>query len=152
MNKKVLIVILVIIAAVGLIVFLVSRERYDNDSYHEDEEYYEYFALYGEEGFRKKETEITKRFMHETGVIIATGGGVIKNPNNLSLLKQNGIIVLLNRPVDQLATDGRPISMSCSLEKLAKERLPIYNAWKDYSVDCSSPDTSADKIIAAIKK
>lgn len=112
----------------------------------------DFFAKHGEPAFRKIESEVLDEFTRKSNLIIATGGGVIKNPNNLSLLKQNGIIVLLNRPVDQLATDGRPISMSCSLEKLAKERLPIYNAWKDYSVDCSSPDTSADKIIAAIKK
>lgn len=112
----------------------------------------DFFAKHGEPAFRKIESEVLDEFTRKSNLIIATGGGVIKNPNNLSLLKQNGNIVLLNRPVDQLATDGRPISMSCSLEKLAKERLPIYNAWKDYSVDCSSPDTSADKIIAAIKK
>ena len=112
----------------------------------------DFFAKHGEPAFRKIESEVLDEFTRKSSLIISTGGGVIKNPNNLPLLKQNGIIVLLNRPVEQLATDGRPISMSCSLEKLANERLPIYNAWKDYSVDCSTPDTTADKIISVINK
>lgn len=112
----------------------------------------DFFAKHGEPAFRKIESEVLDEFTRKSSLIISTGGGVIKNPNNLPLLKQNGIIVLLNRPVEQLATDGRPISMSCSLEKLASERLPIYNAWKDYSVDCSTPDTTADKIISVINK
>lgn len=112
----------------------------------------DFFAKHGEPAFRKIESEVLDEFTRKSSLIISTGGGVIKNPNNLPLLKQNGIIVLLNRPIEQLATDGRPISMSCSLEKLANERLPIYNAWKDYSVDCSTPDTTADKIISVINK
>ena len=112
----------------------------------------DFFAKHGEPAFRKIESEVLDEFTRKSSLIISTGGGVIKNPNNLPLLKQNGIIVLLNRPVEQLATDGRPISMSCSLEKLANERLPIYNAWKDFSVDCSTPDTTADKIISVINK
>ena len=67
-----------------------------------------------------------------------------------SILKQNSTIVMLNRNVHELATDGRPISMSCSLEKLEKERLPIYNKWKDFSVECTTPEVTANRIISEL--
>ena len=88
-----------------------------------------------------------KEVSKKTGCIIATGGGVIKNPLNHQLIKQNAVIVMLNRPLNELATDGRPISMSCSMEKLEQERLPIYNAWKDFDVPCSTPEQTACTII-----
>ena len=110
----------------------------------------DYFAKCGEPAFRKIESELLDEFSRKSGLVIATGGGVIKNPLNRPLIKQNGITVMLNRRVHELATDGRPISMSCSLEKLEKERLPIYNAWKDFSVDCTTPELTANRIISKL--
>lgn len=107
----------------------------------------DYFKEYGEASFRKIETEMLGEFARKSGLIIATGGGVIKNPANLPLMRQNGVIVMLNRPLCDLPVDGRPISMSCSLEKLGKERLPIYNAWKDISVKAGKPEDTANEII-----
>ncbi len=110
----------------------------------------DYFSKCGEPAFRKIESELLDEFSRKSGLVIATGGGVIKNPLNRPLIKQNGITVMLNRCVHELATDGRPISMSCSLEKLEKERLPIYNAWKDFSVDCTTPELTANRIISKL--
>lgn len=107
----------------------------------------DFFAEYGEPAFRKIESEILDEFARKSGLIIATGGGVIKNPFNHQLIKQNGVIVMLNRPLNELATDGRPISLSCSMEKLESERLPIYNSWKDFDVPCSTPEQTACMII-----
>ena len=107
----------------------------------------DYFKESGEPAFRKIETEVLDEFSRKSGLIIATGGGVIKNPANLPFMRQNGVVVMLNRPVSELPTDGRPISMSCSLEKLEKERLPIYNAWKDLSVKAGKPEDTAEEII-----
>ena len=58
---------------------------------------------------------------------------------------------MLKRPLNELATDGRPISMSCSLEKLEQERLPIYNEWKDFDVQCDTPNLTAERIIDQLK-
>ena len=110
----------------------------------------DYFAKFGEPAFRKIEHETLDEFSRKSGLVIATGGGVIKNPLNYPLLKQNSTIVMLNRNVHELATDGRPISMSCSLEKLEKERLPIYNKWKDFFVECTTPEVTANRIISEL--
>ena len=110
----------------------------------------DYFAKCGEQAFRKIEHETLDEFSRKSGLVIATGGGVIKNPLNYPLLKQNGTIVMLSRCVHDLATDGRPISMSCSLETLEKERLPIYNKWKDFAVECTTPEVTANRIISEL--
>ena len=96
----------------------------------------EYFALYGEEGFRKKETEITKRFMNETGVIIATGGGVVTRRENMIALHQNGFVIWLKRNLDELETsDSRPLSSNQSqLASLYEKRKALYEHEADASV------------------
>lgn len=114
----------------------------------------EFFASKGEAEFRKIETATLDEYSRQSGIIIATGGGVIKNPKNLPVLKQNSLIVMIKRPVSSLATEGRPISLSTNLEQLAKERLPIYESWKDICVDTenSCPDAIADEIIQYLSK
>ncbi len=114
----------------------------------------EFFASKGEKAFREIETKTLDEYSRKSGVIIATGGGVIKNPKNLPVLKQNSLIVMIKRPIEALATEGRPISLSSNLQQLAKERLPIYEAWKDICVDTSnsSPEDIADEIIKYLIK
>lgn len=134
----------------ALLASKLSREFVDIDSEIEKRiqmSICDFFALKGEPAFRIIESEILDEFARKSGLVIATGGGVIKNPQNRPLMCQNGIIVMLNRPVSELATDGRPISMSCSLEKLEQERLPIYNEWKDFDVSCDDPDSTVERII-----
>ena len=51
-------------------------------------------------------------------------------------LKQNGTIIWIKRPVDNLATEGRPLSNGHeALKKIADERLPLYERWADVAVD-----------------
>ena len=54
---------------------------------------------------------------------------------------------MLNRPLHELPITGRPISMSCDLARLEKDRLPIYNAWKDISVKSGDPEDTVRSII-----
>ena len=138
----------------ALLASKLSREFVDIDSEIEKRiqmSICDFFALKGEPAFRIIESEILDDFARKSSLVIATGGGVIKNPLNRPLMSQNGIIVMLKRPLNELATDGRPISMSCSLEKLEQERLPIYNAWKDFDVTCDDPDSTAERIINQLK-
>lgn len=52
------------------------------------------FAEQGEETFRKWETEILRRSCQESGRILATGGGVIKNPYNVKMLHDMDVSVV----------------------------------------------------------
>ena len=44
------------------------------------------------------------------GQVIATGGGAILRERNRLALRQNGVVIFLERSLEKLATAGRPLS------------------------------------------
>lgn len=56
-----------------------------------------YFEQYGENAFREIETEVTKEFAGKNNIVISTGGGCIKKPENMLYLSMNGVILLVER-------------------------------------------------------
>ena len=105
----------------------------------------EIFAESGEEGFRKIETEVLKELGKRSGIVIATGGGCIIKQDNYPLLHQNGRIFWIRRALNKLPVEGRPISMSNSLEKLYEQRRAAYEAFSDYIIDNDSHVQTAAK-------
>lgn len=95
----------------------------------------EIFAVQGEAGFRKLETEATAEVGKLSGNIISTGGGVVTVADNYELLHQNGVIVWIERDTNKLARDGRPISLSSDLNELYAARLPLYESFADIKAD-----------------
>lgn len=110
----------------------------------------EYFERFGVDAFRALETEVLVDITKNVGCIIATGGGVVTRPENYSLLHQNGTLVFLDRDISELPVDGRPISLSTSLEALAEKRLPIYRSWADFTVRADSEYEAASKIMEVL--
>ena len=106
----------------------------------------EYFERFGVESFRELESAVLYELCSLSGVIIATGGGVVMRERNYSAMHQNGLIVFLQREISELPTDGRPISQATDIKKLADMRLPIYNKWCDKKVCGNSPEDTAQKI------
>jgi len=93
------------------------------------------FTENGEEAFRQLETQILAQESKKSNMVIATGGGVITRPENLDLLRQNSFIVYLERDLADLDISGRPLSQSVGIEELANQRLPLYKAWSDFTVN-----------------
>ena len=90
----------------------------------------DYFAVYGEASFREIETQVIQELAGERGLVISTGGGVVKDPYNLSLLKLNGHIIWIHRDLELLESgEGRPLAPDAeATRKLYAERLPLYTA------------------------
>ncbi|MCL1884471.1 MAG: shikimate kinase [Defluviitaleaceae bacterium] len=110
----------------------------------------EIFAQEGEEGFRKKETEILAKFGKESGVVIATGGGCVTREENFRHLKQNGAIIFTERSTEELAREGRPLSQG-DLNKMYEKRLPMYKKFADTTIKVQgSPDGVVKKILEAL--
>lgn len=109
------------------------------------------FAEEGEDGFRKKETEQVERFSKEGHQLLSCGGGVIKRPENLRALRQNGVILFLDRPLESLVVGGgRPLSSSTdALRTMEAERRPLYLAAADAVVPNNS--TVTDAVAAAME-
>ena len=95
----------------------------------------EIFAEKGEDYFRWCENVAVNIAGKEKSQIIATGGGVITRPENYNSLKQNGIIVFINRDADLLPTNGRPLSQIHGVKVLYEKRMPLYRQFADIEVD-----------------
>lgn len=70
-----------------------------------------YFEKYGEGEFRKEERLAIEELSKENGLVIATGGGAVLDENNVRALRRNGVILFLDRSLENLvATADRPLS------------------------------------------
>lgn len=113
----------------------------------------EYFEGHGERAFRDRESEVIASLSQQSGMIIATGGGAVLRECNLRALRRNGLIVFIDRSVENiLPTADRPLSRDReALQRRYEERYPIYLAAADIRVDGNgSVDEVADTIIKAI--
>ena len=88
----------------------------------------EIFNKYGEEYFRKVETELYQEYAKKNGLIISTGGGIVKNIDSINRLKENGFIVFVDRKIEKmLFNNKRPLAKSKEdIENLYNERFELY--------------------------
>ncbi|MBE5762106.1 MAG: shikimate kinase [Clostridiales bacterium] len=96
------------------------------------------FAEKGEAAFREMERDATAWAGMQSGCIISTGGGVVKDERNYPSLHQNGRIYHISRDINKLAREGRPLSQSGDLEKMASERAPMYARFADKVIENDS--------------
>lgn len=119
-----------------------QREFVDTDEMIEEKENKkipEIFAEHGEEYFRDVETLCVREAGKRMGLVIATGGGAILREENRNAIKENSVVVFLERDLLSLATDGRPLSSSEEkLKKMQEIRYPIYKAVSDFTVETKS--------------
>lgn len=98
------------------------------------------FSTYGEEYFRNLEKEITLKYSKETNLVISTGGGIIKNEDNMLNLMSNGLIVYLTRDENKLIySDARPLTKNKEeYLKLKEQRDPLYKKYASHKITNSS--------------
>ena len=83
----------------------------------------------GEDEFRRMETQIAKKILPQSGLVIATGGGIVTRKENWFFLRANSKVIYLERPLEFLLkqdTSNRPLSQNNKIEELYKERVPLY--------------------------
>lgn len=96
--------------------------------------------------FRDLESAVAADLGKENGQVIATGGGAVLRAENVRALRQNGVLVYLDRPLASLAVGGgRPLSQSAeALAELYTARAPLYEAACDARVkNIGTPDEAA---------
>ena len=107
-------------------------------------------ALSGEADFRRREAEVLRRVGRESGTVVATGGGAILREDNVRALRQNGRVCFLRRALEQLPTDGRPLSgPDDAIARLWRERREKYERCADFTVDNNS---SAEAVARRIQE
>ena len=95
----------------------------------------EIFERDGEEGFRKLESQVLSAISQRHSLVVATGGGVVTQPENWGLL-HSGIVIWLDVVSDQLLqrlkadSTVRPLLQTAdpetALNALLEKRRPLY--------------------------
>ena len=131
----------------------------DTDKYLEENEnriISDIFSNEGEEYFRNLETKYLKELSEKEGLIISTGGGAVKKKENIDILKKNGIIIFLNREINDISKENhkhRPLLQDINnIQKLYDERIKLYRQYADIIIkNDDSMDVIVDRIITALK-
>ena len=112
----------------------------------------------GEDYFRKIEAGAVQSLGKLEQVVIATGGGIVKNDNNMKVLSQGGVIVYLQRQVDKilevLDVSGRPLLRDNPqrLHEILREREELYNRYGEIVVQNNGDaGQAAQAIITALE-
>jgi shikimate kinase len=118
----------------------------------------EIFATSGEEAFRALEADELLRASREDPSVVACGGGVVLEPANRITLRNTGIAVYLDVPLDRLRARVRPaedrplIRTEGDLERLLEERGPLYREFAAHVVDGSgTPSEVAEAIVEELR-
>ena len=114
----------------------------------------EIFSNQGEAAFRKMETEAIASIAPSQGLIVSVGGGAVMNPLNVHLLKMNGKVVFIDRPLELLVpTSDRPLSSDKDkLKAMYGVRRPLYLKAADFTVvNDGTPEQCVQKISSVFK-
>ncbi len=107
----------------------------------------EIFASQGEGPFRQLEQEVLTEACAKSGQIIATGGGAVLREENRTAMRRTGRVYRLRRRLEDLPTEGRPLSQAGRLEEMERLRDPLYRAAADREIwNVNSPAEIAGEI------
>lgn len=110
------------------------------------------FARDGETGFRALEKEVCRDLAAQSGLVIATGGGMLIDAENRALMLENGLVVCLDANVETLrrrlsGSNSRPLAGDW--ETLFEQRREAYAAIPLHvDVTNKTPRKIAQEIIA----
>ena len=121
------------------------------------------FELEGEAGFRQRERALLEGYCAEEGLLLATGGGSVLDPENRRAMRARGFVVYLPVSVPQqlsrLKRDRkRPLLATPDREQrlrdLAVVRDPLYREVADLVLESLelAPDRAAQRAASAIEQ
>jgi len=117
---------------------LYGKEVIDTDEsieYMTQKKVSDIFETQGESAFRKMESDLVDSIYKSLDLAISTGGGMVENSQLMMKLKQNGVVVFLDKDPEIIASltiRNRPLIKNASdVLSLAKRRLPYYNKYAD---------------------
>lgn len=117
------------------------------------------FDIEGEAGFRDREAKLLVELCQMSGLVVATGGGVVLREDNRKALRQAGTVLYLHAPPELLyertRLDGnRPLLQVADplgrLRELYAQRDPLYREVADIVID--SPAGSVGALVRRVEK
>lgn len=120
------------------------------------------FDLEGEQGFRQREKKVIDELTQLKGIVLATGGGAVLNPDNRNALSSRGVVIYLQANLEDLVertgrNQNRPLLAKDSravLEKLLENREPLYREIADlvYNTSGRSVNEITQEILVDLRK
>lgn len=143
---------------------MMGRRFIDMDDYiiaQQNKSIGQIFQDSGEAYFRELETEAAKELSEKSNLVIAAGGGTLTVQTNIDIFKTNGVIILLDAPIEvikeRLKDDtARPLlqkpDRDTVIEELYSKRLPIYQNAADIIIAAgAAPLSVAESMIKQLK-
>ncbi|NLD55616.1 MAG: shikimate kinase [Burkholderiaceae bacterium] len=117
------------------------------------------FDLEGEEGFRRRESQLVCELAHRSGLVVATGGGVVLRAENREALAARGLVVYLKADAGDLwqrlrRDRHRPLLRTEDprqrVRELVEQRDPLYLEVADHVVGTGRQpaDHAVESIVA----
>ena len=97
-----------------------------------------------------------------SALVVATGGGIVLDPDNCSFMRAHGVVVYLAASADVLASrlelpakdSSRPsltgLPLKQEIMQVLKERLPLYNATAHHTVDAALPPEEVARTLSCL--
>lgn len=108
----------------------------------------------GEMVFREEEIKASRDLADSSRTVISTGGGIITQEASMEALKENGLILFLDRPLENIEKDierdSRPLLKDdkSRLEKLYEERINLYRLYADLTIENTLDEDSVVDLMA----
>ena len=102
------------------------------------------FEIEGEKGFRRREAAVLRELTRKRGIVLATGGGAIVDPENRKALASNGFVIYLHAPAELLyqrtsRDRSRPMlhaeDLRARIDELLEAREPLYREVADFVIE-----------------
>jgi shikimate kinase/3-dehydroquinate synthase len=110
------------------------------------------FEIEGEPSFRRREAEVIRDLTAQRGIVLATGGGAILDPESRACLKGRGTVIFLRANVNSILArtshdKNRPLLQTADprrrIEELALQREPFYMEVADLVIDTGRPNVQS---------
>jgi len=115
------------------------------------------FEIEGEVGFRRRESQVISDLSQESGLVLATGGGAVLDPQNRQCLHDRGVVIYLYAQPEVLfertrMDRGRPLlqveDRLTKLRELFAVRDPLYREVAHHIVEVGQ--TQASQVVRRI--
>jgi 3-dehydroquinate synthase len=110
------------------------------------------FEIEGEANFRRREADVIRELTAQRGLVLATGGGAVLNPESRRLLAERGTVIYLRASVNSILVrtshdKNRPLLQTADprkkLEDLTAQREPLYREIADLVIDTGRPNVQS---------
>ncbi|MGE5416841.1 MAG: shikimate kinase [Acidobacteriota bacterium] len=115
------------------------------------------FLKAGEVRFRSEEALISQKLANQKGLVVATGGGLVLNPENIEYLRKNGVVVCLKAAPEDIyrrvskKKQTRPLlGRSFTIEDIIRMLNDRDEFYRNADIEVDTTDTEPDMVVQHI--